>query len=1028
MEAGDAMFELSLFEKQVGKYLLEHSLVERSDIQRAINVAMEEGISFCDALIRLGLIEPSMLERLRKGRTEDESPADAGAEQGEEAGSPAGGARQGDAAPAGGGAEAHGEAPLPVQDGIVRATRTRRIRIPGRIEKKPLGRYLVEDGIIDERQAQQALDYARSNDVPFGTALVSLKFIDEETLARYVLKQRADMQKLMARAKKVRLGDILLENKLISQSKLDEALQYSKAKGVRLGEALVQLGYMKEKEIAEVLAAQLMVPFVDLKRNPPDPTIARKIPRALCMKHKAIPYRLEGNLLTVAMVDPLNIIALDDFQGISGYNTIPVLVTESDFEEATRALFGGDDDEELLEVIEQDYAQRYQQQIEAMDQQGEDAPIVKLVHKFIAMAVQKEASDVHIEPAENICTVRMRIDGMLRVVTTAPISFHAAIVSRLKIMASLNIAETRLPQDGKFRLKVGRKVVDFRVSFVPLVTGEKVVIRLLDQSKARITLEELGMERKAYKDFYEGLHSPYGIVLVTGPTGSGKTTTLYAGLLEIINPRINIHTVEDPVEYNLPGVTQVQVQPDIGRTFSSVLKAFLRQDPDVILVGEIRDGETASIALKSAMTGHLVLSTLHTNDAVSTIDRLITMGVDRFLIATAVRTVVAQRLVRKLCVTCKEEFQPDEELLRKLGVCDYLKEQAGLEPDEPLRVFRPVGCSLCEEGYKGRIGIYEILSFDERLREMIVEGASNWELLEYAKDCGMLTLRESAVAKFLKGITSTDEIFRLTLPSVSKQRRSSYVLGEEEEQQNEQEELARTLAALDSTLGRLSSFCEKAVSPVETRGMQRIVAAMASACRRGLKERTTAQEALERMTVYIENLGDYYSDPPSEEAELTVKALEDEIVRKFPAWKRRISAYASTDLEDARLVVDAGEPVPEQAFRLRWAAMSRCVKQGMFNALLALAGKERKLVKVTLRLHPEDGVVEVSILDSGCGFDESRLETLKRPFEASFEGTGGLGLAIVEKTVASTGGASWELKSKVGKGSLLRVRFPVNTV
>jgi len=556
---------------------------------------------------------------------------------------------------------------------------------------------------------------------------------------------------------KDKIAQKLLESSLITQEQLTKALEIQKTQGGSLSYNLVKTGAISEMAFAEFMGQIYNVPAVDLDQTEPDEDAVKLVPPDVATKFQVVPIKREGRVLTVAMANPDNIFAIDDIKFITGFEVKPVVATETAIKRAIDRLYDSSDSlasimrdmEEDFEIVEEE-----EEDVGLEEVQAADSPVVKLVNSLISDAVAKGASDIHIEPYEKTLRVRYRIDGMLHEMMSPPFKMKGAIISRLKIMAELDIAEKRIPQDGRIKIRIGGKPIDLRVSTLPTIYGEKVVMRILDKSNLQIDLTKLGFEEKALARFLNAIESPYGMVLVTGPTGSGKSTTLYSALNRINRPHCNIMTAEDPVEYNLDGINQVNVHEEIGLTFASALKAFLRQDPNIIMVGEIRDLETASIATKAALTGHLVLSTLHTNDAASTINRLIDMGIEPFLVASSVIMIVAQRLVRKLCPKCKQPVKLHPETLKELGIEE--------NPDE-LTLFEAKGCVHCNDtGYSGRQGLYEVMPISPTIREMIVERRPTAEIKQQAIKEGMLTLREDGLLKFKRGITSLEEVLRET--------------------------------------------------------------------------------------------------------------------------------------------------------------------------------------------------------------------------------------------------------------------------
>ena len=563
-----------------------------------------------------------------------------------------------------------------------------------------------------------------------------------------------------------RLGELLVREKLITPMQLRRAMEEQRGAGGRLGHALTKMGYLDENALTSFLAKQYGVPSINLADFEIDPEVLKLIPKEVANRHQVIPINRSGNTLMVAMADPSNIYAIDDLKFVTSYNIDVVVASETAIADALEKYYTSSVsfDDVMIDFVEDEedleFAEDMEEDINVLDleKSAGDAPVVKLVNLILLDAIRKNASDIHVEPYEKQLRIRYRIDGVLYEVMKPPFKLRHAITSRLKIMSSLDIAERRLPQDGRIKLKMGRgKEMDFRVSVLPTMWGEKIVLRLLDKSNLQLDMTKLGFEEQALADFKEALHKPYGMILITGPTGSGKTTTLYSALSELNKTTTNLSTCEDPIEFNLFGINQVQMNDAIGLNFASALRAFLRQDPDIIMVGEIRDFETAEIAVKAALTGHLVLSTLHTNDAPSSVSRLLNMGIEPFLVASSCNLIGAQRLVRKLCQECREPVEIPAQTLVDIGVPP--------EDVEGFTVMRGAGCRTCANtGYKGRIAVYEIMTITEEVREFILNGASTMELKREAIRQGMKTLRMSAITKLAEGMTSLDEIVRSTAP------------------------------------------------------------------------------------------------------------------------------------------------------------------------------------------------------------------------------------------------------------------------
>jgi len=561
-----------------------------------------------------------------------------------------------------------------------------------------------------------------------------------------------------------RLGELLVREKLISLQQLRKAQDEQRRTGQNLGYTLAKLGYIADGEITNFLSAQYRLPAINLDEYEIDQEVIKLVGRDVCEKHRIIPVSRSGSSLIVAMSDPTNLNAIDDIKFLSGYNVEPVVSSETSIQAAIDRYYNaGPSYEEVMADFdlgdeEIDFGAD-EEEISAveLERASADAPVVRLVNVLLLNAIRKGASDIHCEPYEKRFRVRYRIDGVLHEEMAPPLKLKNALVSRLKIMSQLDIAERRLPQDGRIKLKLGKgREMDFRVSVLPTMWGEKVVLRLLDKGNLQLDMTKLGFDGEPLKDFQWAINQPWGMVLVTGPTGSGKTTTLYSALSDLNKTGVNISTAEDPVEYNLPGINQVQMHDEIGLNFAMSLRSFLRQDPDIIMVGEIRDFETAEIGVKAALTGHLVLSTLHTNDAPATISRLLNMGIEPFLITASVNLVLAQRLARRVCNDCRRESDVDPQILVDIGCSE--------EQIDSAKIFRGTGCQTCNStGYKGRVALYEILRFHDDLKEMVLQGASAAELKTAAIKRGMITLRVAGIRKMLEGVTTPEEILRCTM-------------------------------------------------------------------------------------------------------------------------------------------------------------------------------------------------------------------------------------------------------------------------
>ncbi|MFN7942656.1 MAG: type IV-A pilus assembly ATPase PilB [Thermoanaerobaculia bacterium] len=570
-----------------------------------------------------------------------------------------------------------------------------------------------------------------------------------------------------------RLGDVLVKAGKLTAQQLQQGLAYQKEKGGRIGSAFVKLGILTEKELVELLSQHFGVPAIDLARVEIDEGVIKILPADVARKYTILPVAKVGAKVTLAMIDPTNVFAMDDIKFMTGYNVDPVVASETALRAAIDKYYGSTHAIELkkvmedlstdstadassLEVLDEDQ----DIDLEALEKESEEAPVVRLVNIILTDAIKRGASDIHVEPYEKDYRVRYRIDGVLYEMMHPPLRLREAITSRIKILSKLDIAEKRLPQDGRIKIKTKVqdriKDLDYRVSVLPTIFGEKIVLRLLDKDNLMLDMTRLGFESDALRRFEQAIMKPYGMVLVTGPTGSGKTNTLYSALQRINTSEVNIITAEDPVEFNLMGINQVQMKEQIGLNFAAALRSFLRQDPNIILVGEIRDFETAEVAIKAAMTGHLVLSTLHTNDAPSSINRLMNMGIEPFLVATSVHMIVAQRLVRRICSGCKEPVDVPAAALVNVGFSD--------KEAKTIKLFKGRGCDRCSNtGYKGRVGLYEVMEIGDEVRELILSGASAVELRTKAIEAGMVSLRGSGMQKIREGVTTMEEVVRETV-------------------------------------------------------------------------------------------------------------------------------------------------------------------------------------------------------------------------------------------------------------------------
>ncbi|MGD1214094.1 MAG: type IV-A pilus assembly ATPase PilB [Terriglobales bacterium] len=568
-----------------------------------------------------------------------------------------------------------------------------------------------------------------------------------------------------------RLGDLLVKEKVITPEQLEQATKLQKESHTRLASALVKLGFLSDEDVTNFLSRQYGVPAINLSYFEIDPAVVKLIPYETAKRYQILPLSRVGASLTIAMVDPTNVFAMDDIKFMTGFNIEPVVASESSIIDGIDKAYGTTKEEELEQVMQsmndagegtdiEVQAEEQELELRELEKAADEAPIVKLVNLVLTDAVKRGASDIHMEPYEKEFRVRFRIDGVLQLIMNPPLKLKDAITSRLKIMAKLDISEKRLPQDGRIMLKMQiggkKKQLDFRVSTLPTLWGEKIVLRLLDKENLRLDMTKLGFEQESLTKFEKAILKPYGMVLVTGPTGSGKTNTLYSSISRLNQIDTNIMTAEDPVEFQLGGVNQVQMKEQIGLNFAAALRAFLRQDPNIILVGEIRDFETAEIAIKAALTGHLVLSTLHTNGAPETITRLMNMGIEPFLVATSVHLICAQRLIRRICKDCAEPVEMPVQALIDEG---YTPEEA-----KTVQIMKGKGCATCNKtGYKGRTGLYEVMEVDDEIKELVLVGASALELKKKAIERGMITLRRSGLIKVAQGWTTLEEVARETI-------------------------------------------------------------------------------------------------------------------------------------------------------------------------------------------------------------------------------------------------------------------------
>lgn len=850
--------------------------------------------------------------------------------------------------------------------------------------------------------------------------------------------------KTAKKAEKKRLGDILIDQKYITAEQLGEALQGAKNEKLRMGAYLVKHGILTNKQLSIALSKQFNIPFVDLDESLVDPVLATLLPKKLCYEQIMCPVKRENGKLVLAMTDPTDIITIDHVEMMTGMRISPVVSSELSIVAALGNLYG-----ENIDALADSIGGSGGGGDDEMPEMGEDdAPIIKLVNLILTQAVQLNVSDIHIEVYETELRVRFRQDGTLKLHMTPAKAAHAGVISRIKVMSNLDIAETRRPQDGRIKLNLQGKKVDIRVSCIPCVWGEKVVMRICDQSNLKVDLNDLGFEPFVLEKFMSGVKAPNGIVLVTGPTGSGKTTTLYSSLFLLNNPAVNIMTAEDPVEYNLMGINQVQCHPDIGLNFSAALRSFLRQDPDIIMLGEIRDYETASIAIKAAMTGHLVLSTLHTNDAAATVARLLNMGIEPFSLSTSLRVVQAQRLLKRVCKTCAAEFQPDKDLLQTLGIDEKLLKKMQLEDKftlDTLRFVRGAGCPDCDNtGLKGRQGIYEVLTMTDKFRVLVENKATTEDMRRQAMADGMLSLRESALYKLIHGGTTPEEVIKTTI-------------GAEDDLEPEEDEKKTTFVApakpaattFDSSvsiegIGALTSELHEfnsLVSRVAAGGgssaasidgdlLKKNISDPLAAIRVQAAKTAEADKVLpliqaqgQKVDFNVKNLVSYFSDDKVDMKEFQLNQLiENEI---FGRLKQHVvtARLVSGDKEVGKgLKVSKNLPKDLPKVKIDAEKFATIVDNIFVNALIAVSGGGE--IKVVTRKKPKmEGRIELIIFDSGKGIPVPEQQNLFKAFTPIGRKTMGLGLAVAKKLIELHQG-DISIKSTPDASTLVTIDLP----
>ncbi len=863
------------------------------------------------------------------------------------------------------------------------------------------------------------------------------------------------------KGQKKRLGDILVESKFCSAEQLDKALKGAKEEKLRMGAYLVKHGILSNKQLSIALSKQFNIPFIDLDESLVDPVLATLLPKKLCHEQILCPVKRENNKLVLAMTDPTDIITIDHIEMMTGMRVSPVVSSELSIIAALGNLYGENIDA-LADGIGgangQNAGSDELAELSGMDEN--DAPIIKLVNLILTQAVVTNVSDIHIEIYENELRIRFRQDGTMKVFMTPARAAHAGVISRIKVMASLDIAETRRPQDGRIKLNMQNRKIDLRVSCIPCVWGEKVVMRICDQGNLKVDLKDLGFEPFVLEKYMEGVESANGIVLVTGPTGSGKTTTLYSSLFLLNNPSINIMTAEDPVEYNLMGINQVQCHADIGLDFNAALRSFLRQDPDVIMLGEIRDFETASIAIKAALTGHLVISTLHTNDAPATVARLLNMGIEPFSLSSSLRIVQAQRLVKKVCKTCAQEFKPDKDLIQSLGINDRLLHKLHLDDRfnlDNLVFKRGTGCPDCDNtGLKGRQGIYEVLSMTQKFRELIENRATTEDMRRQAMLDGMLSLRESALYKLLTGSTSVEEVFGTTIDAgghseeegeiKTKPKAAETAAAAKSAPAHPVEtttfagsgggnigDLAKELHEFNSILARVSGAAPGAATSavISSEILKSSLAAPLEAIKAQASKGDQADKVLpiiqaqgQKMEHNVRNLISHFSDyTPNVGSQQLNQLVEKEI---FAGLKNHvITARLLSGNKEIGKNLKVSKNLPENLpnVRIDAEAFSTIASNLFINALIGLGAKGGE-IKVVTRLKPKTtNRVEFIIFDSGSGISTEQQSHLFQPFSATGKRSLGLGLAVAHKLVKQLNG-DITIKSTPDTSTLVTVELP----
>lgn len=854
---------------------------------------------------------------------------------------------------------------------------------------------------------------------------------------------------------KKRLGDILVESKFITEEQLGQSLKGAKAEKLRMGAYLVKQGMLTNKQLSIALSKQFNIPFIDLDESLVDPVLATLLPKKLCYEQILCPVKREEKKLVLAMTDPTDIITIDHVEMMTGMRVSPVVSSELSIISALGKLYGESIDS-LADGIGDNFGGSDNESDHDNDLGEDDAPIIKLVNMILTQAVHLNVSDIHIEVYEHELRIRFRQDGTLKLHMTPTKAAHAGVVSRIKVMANLDIAETRRPQDGRIKLNMKSKKVDLRVSCIPCVWGEKVVMRICDQGNLKVNLSDLGFEPFVLETYMEGVNSPNGIVLVTGPTGSGKTTTLYSSLFLLNNPAVNIMTAEDPVEYNLMGINQVQCHPDIGLDFSAALRSFLRQDPDIIMLGEIRDFETASIAIKAALTGHLVISTLHTNDAPATVARLLNMGIDPFSLASSLRVVQAQRLVRKICPTCSQEYKPDKDLLLTLGVDQKLLKRLHIDKSiEELIFHKGVGCPDCDNiGTRGRMGIYEVLTMTDQMRILVESQASTEEMRRQALSDGMLSLRESALYKLIHGNTSVQEVFATTIDAGGAESPESTTSEKADDHKPKTKKSPASKTALTSvdsgssptSLGdftremhEFSSIISKITGTGSTQAVTTIsndllkkniadplalIKAQAAKPDAADKLLPLVQAQGQKMEFNVKNLIAHFSDsvPVLKKIQLN-QLIEREVFTKLKSQILTAKLLSGDTNTGKNLKISKNLPQNLPAVMIDPAIFSGVINNIFVNALLALGSKGGEIKVVTRPKPKAPGKIEFIIFDSGGGITSENQQKLFVPFKPLGRNTLGLGLSVAKKLVEQHNGKI-SIKCTADVSTLVTIELP----